>query len=98
MEIGSAIKTLRKERGISQKKLAEMCDISANALSQIESNTSFPQKSTIEKISKALNYPVSYLLFFSISKDDVPEEKKVVFDSLNNAIKAVLLNKPESSI
>lgn len=93
MEIGSAVKILRKSRGMAQKELAELCDISVNALSQIETNSSFPQKQTIHKICKSLDYPVSYLLFFSISEEDIPDDKKVVFKSLNSAIKSVLISK-----
>ncbi len=92
MDIGTAIKLLRKEKGIGQKQLAEMCEISVNALSQIEINASFPQKNTIRKICESLDIPISYLLFFSISEDDVPEDKKIVFNSLNIAIKSVLLD------
>ncbi|WP_064966473.1 helix-turn-helix domain-containing protein [Tenacibaculum ovolyticum] len=92
MEIGTAIKQLRKQRNLTQKELAKRCDVSVNALSQIEVNASFPQKSTISKICNALDYPVSYLLFFSITEDDIPEEKKVVFNSLNSAIKSVLID------
>lgn len=92
MEIGTAVRILRKQRGKDQKKLAEMCGISANTLSQIETNASFPQKATIKKICEALDYPMSYLLFFSISEEDIPEEKRVVFNSLNNAIKSVLID------
>ncbi len=91
MDIGTAIKTLRKEKKISQKKLAEECNISVNALCQIEKNVSFPQKSTICKICTVLGIPTSYLLFFSISDDDVPEDKRAVFNSLNSAIKGLLL-------
>ena len=92
MEIGTAIKNLRKNKGLTQKVLAEMCGISANAMNQIEKNTSFPHKNTIDKICDVLGIPVSYLLFFSISEDDIPDEKKVVFNSLNDAVKSVLLN------
>ena len=92
MDIGTAIKTLRKEKNISQKKLAEECNISVNALCQIENNVSFPQKSTIRKICTVLGIPTSYLLFFSISDNDVPEDKRVVFNSLNSAIKGLLLD------
>ncbi|WP_417559075.1 MULTISPECIES: helix-turn-helix domain-containing protein [Flavobacteriaceae] len=92
MEIGTAVKNLRKNKGLSQKVLAEMCNISANAMNQIENNTSFPHKNTIDKICDALEIPVSYLLFFSISEDDIPQEKKIVFNSLNDAVKSVLLN------
>lgn len=92
MELGTAVKTLRKKRKIGQKELAEKCDISVNALSQIETNVSFPHKKTIDKICMALDIPLSYLLFFSISEEDIPEEKKVVFNSLNSAVKSVLID------
>ncbi len=95
MDIGTAIKFIRKEKGIGQKQLAESCGISANALSQIEINSSFPQKQTIKKICDALEIPISYLLFFSITDEDVPDDKKLVFNSLNTAIKSVLINKKE---
>lgn len=97
MNIGTAIKTLRKEKGLGQKELAEKCNISVNALSQIETNATFPQKKTIKNICEALNIPVSYLLFFSISEEDIPNEKKPVFSSLNNAIKTVLIDSIKDS-
>ena len=36
MDIGNAIKTLRKQKKITQKQLAELCEISTNALCSIE--------------------------------------------------------------
>lgn len=92
MDIGTAVKTIRKEKGISQKQLAEDIGISVNALCQIEINASFPQKNTIQKICNALGIPVSYLLFFSISEDDIPDEKKAIFKSINSAVKAILID------
>lgn len=92
MDIGTAIKTLRKEKKMSQKKLAEECSISVNALCQIENNSSFPQKNTIQKICNALKIPTSYLLFFSISEEDVPEEKRETFKTLNPIIKGLLVS------
>lgn len=91
MNIGSAIKTLRKQKGISQKELAEKCNISVNALCQIEVNNTFPQKSTIQKVCEVLEIPSSYLLFFSISDEDIPEEKRFVFNTLSSTIKDLLI-------
>jgi XRE family transcriptional regulator, regulator of sulfur utilization len=91
MNLGTAIKELRKKRGITQKALAEMANISANALNMIESNENFPQKGTLKAICEALNVPVAYLLFMSIDEEDIPEHKKLVFKSLHDATKAVLL-------
>lgn len=91
MDIGSAIKLLRKQKGISQKELAERCGMSVNALCQIELNNTFPQKSTIQKICQVLGVPASYLLFFSISDEDIPADKRMVFNTLSSAIKDVLI-------
>ena len=95
MNIGTAIKSLRKEKRLGQKDLAEKCKLSVNALSQIETNSSFPHKATIEKISEALGVPVSYLLFFSITEDDVPADKRTSFKALNSAIKSILIESIE---
>jgi transcriptional regulator with XRE-family HTH domain len=92
MEIGKAIKAVRKEKGIGQKQLADMCDISVNALSQIETNASFPQKVTLRKISDALNVPINYLVLLSINEDDVSEERKGTFRFLSETMKTVLMD------
>ena len=49
MDIGNAIKLLRKRKDISQKELSNLCGISANALCSIESGGTFPSKSTMLK-------------------------------------------------
>lgn len=96
MNIGSAIKALRKQKGYSQKDLAEKCQISVNALCQIEKNSSFPQKSTIKRICDELQIPTSYLLFFSISEEDIPEDKRKVFNALSGTIRELLLDQDEN--
>ena len=70
MDLGNAIKTLRKQKKITQKQLAELSDISTNALCSIETGQSFPSMATIGKICSSLNVPESYLLLFSITEDD----------------------------
>lgn len=91
MDLGTAIKAIRKEKKMGQKELADQSGISVNALSQIELNNTFPQKSNLEKICKALDIPVSYLLFFSIGEEDIPEEKRGTFNILNDAIRNLLI-------
>jgi XRE family transcriptional regulator, regulator of sulfur utilization len=91
MNIGSAIKILRKNKGISQKDFADKCEMSVNALCQIEVNNSFPQKSTIQKICEVLEIPTSYLLFFSISDEDIPKDKRFIFNTLSSTIKDLLI-------
>lgn len=63
-------------------------DISANALCSIEQGESFPEKNTIIRICKVLEIPESYLLLFSISAEDIPENKWILY----NAIKEDLIH------
>lgn len=92
MDIGSAIKSIRTRKKITQKDLAAKCGISANALCSIEKNISFPTKETINKICDALEIPVSYLLFFSITEEDVPAEKLGMFNVLKEPIQKILID------
>lgn len=93
MDIGDAVRAIRKERGMTQKKLAERSGLSANALCSIEKNVSFPSKETVKRICEALDIPVSYLLFFSISDEDVPADKLKIFHGLKDPIRDILLRK-----
>lgn len=91
MDIGNAVKMLRQRKNISQKELSSMCGISANALCSIESGNTFPSKSTITKICNALDIPASYLLLFSISENDIPENKRILYKTLCESIKEDLI-------
>lgn len=91
MEIGTAIKKLRESKKINQLQLSIEIEISTTALCQIEKNKAFPRKETIDKICKALNVPPSYLLFFSITEEDVPEEKRSAFRAISPVMETILL-------
>jgi len=52
--LGARIKELRKLRGLSQEKLAEMINIDPKHLSRIEVGGSFPSMDTLGEISKSL--------------------------------------------
>lgn len=93
MNIGNAIRTLRKDKGYNQTLLAEKAKISLNALSQIERGETFPKKETLNNICEALDTKPNYLLFLSIDEDDVKEDKKEVFKLLYEPLKKLILEK-----
>lgn len=93
MDLGNAIQTLRKEQKVSRKELAERSNLSVTALYNIENNLSFPSKDTIDKLCSSLNIPVSYLMFYSITEDDIPEEKRTSFRFLQEPMKRFLMEK-----
>ena len=89
MNIGEAIKKMRASVGLSQKELAERAGISATAVCNIEKGHSFPSKETIKAICDAMDIPVSWLLFSSITEEDVPEEKRAIFNALREPMMKV---------
>lgn len=59
-EVADVIKYIRINRGLSQRKLAEMAGISHTLLSDIENKRSNPSLKTLQKISDALDIPISH--------------------------------------
>jgi len=51
----SNMRKIRNSRGLSQMKLAEMCDTTTNYIGEIEIGRRFPSIKLIEKIGQVLN-------------------------------------------
>ena len=58
---GNNIRLLRSSKGLSQKKLSEMCGVTRQTLVRLE-NGENASLDIIEKISLSLNVPASLLL------------------------------------
>ncbi len=67
--LGKRIKTLRKEKGISQKDLAYQIGMEKSNLSVIENGKSNPQVLTLVKIAAALDVMPIELLKFEFNID-----------------------------
>lgn len=61
-EIGARIRMLRKEKGLSIEKLAEMTDFDADLLARIENREVYPQLGAAIKLSKALDAALGSVL------------------------------------
>jgi len=79
------IRRIRKEKGISQEKLAEACNTATSYIGLMEIYKNIPKLSTIERIAKALN--VDPLVIFQ-DKDKIPLESE---SEIQNKKKAILL-------
>jgi len=79
------IKRIRKEKGISQEKLAEACNTATSYIGLMETYKNVPKLSTIEKIAKALD--VDPLELFK-DKDKVPLKQE---DKIQHIKKSILL-------
>lgn len=92
MDFGLAIKTLRLKQGLTQGQLADKCQMSINAISNLELGKTLLPKSTAERLCQALGVPTSYMLLASIEEDDVPEEKRVLYRTLLEPLRTELLD------
>ncbi len=61
MDIGKNIQSVRKMKGISQRKLAKMLNWNPSNLARIEKGRVKPSLKTIEQIASILDVPVTYL-------------------------------------
>ncbi|HVX26160.1 MAG TPA: helix-turn-helix transcriptional regulator [Parafilimonas sp.] len=90
MNLGKAIKEIRKQKGLTQSELAKAANLTQAALSQIE-NGKRPGIQTLKKISKALKIPESLIYANSIEKTDVPKNKQLLYDQLFPVIQNLIL-------
>lgn len=81
---------------MTQRQLAEACGTSMNAVSSWETGRAWPPKGTAERVCEALGVPTSYLILASIEKEDIPEEKRVLYKALLEPLRNELLEKPET--
>jgi len=68
--LGRRIKELRKNKNIKQEELAEIINIAARNLSNIETGKCFPSPENMEKIASALNCKVKDLFDFEHQQDN----------------------------
>lgn len=91
MNIGIAIKSIRKKLSITQYELAEKCEISQTSLSQIETGVKRPSQRTISKVCNVLDIPESILYIVAMQDTDVPASKREVYELVYPSIKSLAL-------
>ena len=91
------IKRIRKEKGISQEKLAEACNTATSYIGLMEIYKNVPKLSTIERIATALN--VDPLELFKDNsktpleqKTKIQNQKKTILSLLDKELDSILHN------
>ena len=86
------IKRIRKEKGITQEKLAEACNTATSYIGLMEIYKNIPKLSTVEKIAKALDVEPQILF----QNNDIDKENKIlkikqeILETLGNEIEKTL--------
>lgn len=58
-DVGSQLRTLRQQRRLSMRALAELCGLSPNTISLIERGATSPSISTLHQLASALRVPIT---------------------------------------
>lgn len=88
MDVGKRITELRKIRGISGNKLAQLSGISQSGINVIELGQKFPTTTTLEAICNALG--VSLSAFFAEDTGDLSPELRQLVDAVDGLSPAQL--------
>ncbi len=91
MNIGLAIKSIRKKLSITQYELADRCELSQTSLSQIETGVKRPSQRTISRVCMVLDIPESIIYIVAMQEADVPPSKKGVYELVYPSIKSLAL-------
>jgi len=91
------IKRIRKEKGVSQEKLADACNTATSYIGLMEIYRNVPKLSTIERIAEALE--VDPLVFFKDEnklslnqQSEIIEKKKKILSIIDKEIETILRN------
>ena len=86
MNIGQAIRTLRKTELMNQEEFASSIGITQSYLSLIEKGHKKPSLEVLQQMADILNTPLPVLFWFGIERDDVDEKKQYAYDTLKPSI------------
>lgn len=78
--LGLRIKAIRKQKGLTQDKLAELIDRSTDAVSNLERGVSLPSFQTLDSLSEKLEVPIRD--FFDFGDPQASSEKEHLLSQL----------------
>ena len=79
--MGKLIQTLRKEKGLTQKQLADMLNITDKAVSKWERDVACPDTTTLPKLANILGVTVESLINAKVTQAPVADKSEAADDS-----------------
>lgn len=83
MKLEEKLISLRKEKGLSQMKLAEMMNVSRQAISRWEVGATVPSTDNLKFLGNLYGVPLEYLLHDDAPKpnqNEIPVQKKAIVE------------------
>lgn len=92
IRIGNSIKKFRKQKGYTQKQLAEKAGISNNSLIRYENDETSPNLQIMQQIATALEVSVSDLFPLAMAVDSVQKAMLPSLEKKSNEMLCVAFN------
>ncbi len=94
MNIGTAIRVLRKRAKINQALYSKNIGISQCYLSQIENGHKTPSLDVLKDVANGFGVPLAIIFWFGVEESDIPLEKREIFKlikpSLDNLLEGLI--------
>lgn len=91
MNIGQAIKALRKNNNENQGVFAKKIGITQSYLSLIESGEKTPSLDVLKRMAESMGIPLPVLFWFGIEREDVKEHNHIAYDMLKPSIDTLIM-------
>lgn len=91
MNIGQAIRMLRKQKDLSQGELSKAAGITQTTMSQIETGAKRPGDGTLHKICTVLETAVIDIYILAMEDSDFPRSKRAKYKLIYPTIRAMIL-------
>jgi transcriptional regulator with XRE-family HTH domain len=101
MNAGHAIRFCRQQKQLSIPALAKKVGLSASYISLLERNERDPPLSTLENISRALEIPLSILIFLGTAPEELESVSPGIAEKLAGATVKLLraaVDEPQASL
>ena len=90
MNLGQAVKRVRKNKGLNQEQFCNEVGITQSFLSGIENNKKKPSIDVLEKIAEVVDIPIPVLFWFTITENDVCAQKTEMFKLLKPSVDQII--------
>lgn len=88
LEIGSVVRYIRVERGLTQQGLASKTSLTVSFLSQLETGKCRASLKVVEKLAAVFDMPLSSLLLLAIRGDERNKKIAALLGQIQNQIKS----------
>ncbi|ADI02591.1 transcriptional regulator, XRE family [Syntrophothermus lipocalidus DSM 12680] len=98
--VGSRIKQLREERGLTQEQLGKILNVQKAAISKYEKGHTLPDSEALKKLAKFFNVSVDYLLCLTDTREpfDTKVTANVSYESAEKSSRGITNNVKRSFI